>query len=191
MGKLCFLLTFSCCCSPFTLNPRTGLPLTMCNPPGIIAASSDLPESINIELEKAVNYWNAALKHNLLFYAGRVPYSHLEPEAGGFVIVDDDETEFESKHILARFTGRISNTGCFSQSKIVTNPVLVNEKKIQCVLRHELGHLLGLDHNPIMGQLMSYKMTKDMSCEASEREIVALQNIYMPQKPITMGISLN
>jgi len=180
--------------SPFLKNKRTGLPLYQCQLPQLVVVTSDVPFEDLLMIKNSIDYWNTELgrvpvskisSSPPLIYAGVTNFKSRDtPKNINYIVVRVlPESEAEAPISLGNMERFVNYTkGCIKGAIIsyFRNRLKDNPNKMNWVMRHEIGHSIGLSHSSFKGDLM-YESTftsPSFIPRATKRQIRALKNIY-------------
>lgn len=148
---LCFaaMMLLVATCPAHAFSPRfgeakmTGLPVRECHMPVKVQVDKGIPLKYQVMVSGAVEYWNLAMKRRVFIYAGVGDYRYLSEK----VLTVFADPKYDRKDAWA-ITLRVPDawTGCLGYSSIAltTAHAAMPDVVVHTVLRHELGHALGL-----------------------------------------------
>lgn len=127
-----------------------------CSPPAMVVFAEDIPPDIQVAVREGMEYWNRMTNKRLFIDGGMTDWTYTARELMAMVpimIKYDSTIEKAGACAVTKFRKfkcmhnvRVSfNVDCMSE--------LSDEKKLT-VARHELGHVLGLDHNRFANSVM-------------------------------------
>jgi len=182
------LLACQLACSGQTVNvPTFVLPnntsAKQCELPRFIVASRDMgPEAANL-LCKAGDYWNQALGKRVFMCLGMQSNEIIEMIQT--VVIQThwaDQAEFSSGHVAANYAGYVDmRNGCLLHAVIRVGDSYIGDwEVVETLLRHELGHALGLTDSITFGRLMLGGLDDQQQHpqDAAPEEIEALKELY-------------
>lgn len=169
MKPAVILLVFSAGCA--TTNPvvlrinQAGSPLLVCDYPIKVRVASDVPECDLPTIRAAFEYWNQELGVKFFSRDIRVvpPIEVSEDADIDFVMVsaEDNPQAIKEKSTKPHQMARVVNVndakeGCARGAFIEYFPYVVNRNYnyVRFMMRHEIGHVLGLYHSERKGNLM-------------------------------------
>lgn len=137
---------------------KNGAHLKQCSVPILFGFSKRTPEKIKSNALDAISYWNKEYGGELFFNMGDFDTkANVSGEYGAIVIIDTvPEEEYEKYFNKDKAIGRVlyskypSKDGCVRVHLVVKAKLLndeFTETGVEGVIRHELGHVLGLGHN--------------------------------------------
>lgn len=159
-----------------------------CSPPILFGVAFNTHKVFRKPIRDAFQYWNTVTGKDLFFDLGVVPWEINDPLTNGFIPVDvmSIDDPWLSQHLKVRSCGALlrsppNRTGCVGLAKIVAVAECVDSlEKLNTILRHEIGHLLGLKDTPDFTKLMSVRVENTLQhpVDASKEEIDAVIKLY-------------
>lgn len=137
-----------------------------CNVPILYSLNENMSLEAKEYAVNAFNYWNDVFGGSLFVYAGELSYQVGSPEASAFIMVEvrekfnyyDNNDDLQRAEDVAAITSfKYNEDGCmFATGIIVFEDSLKKwgSKKIETVIRHEIGHTLGFHHSEVLEDLM-------------------------------------
>lgn len=180
-----FLLV-SCSHSTFLQHPTTNLPLYQCSLPQIVVVAEDIPE-VDVQVIKvSVDYWNEEMGQQVLLFGGRGGFASGDfTFPPNFIVVESSDVFF-SPNGKGEMESRINHKGCMVGNIVRYDAKKVNrdDYSLHRIMRHELGHTLGLNHSLFRGDVMYSHQDRVIFLRRVRPELIeALKNIYgMRQK---------
>jgi predicted Zn-dependent protease len=183
------LLFTSCIHNPYMMNKTTGLPLIQCSLPQMVIVASDIPIEHHISIQSAIDYWNTTLGSRVLIFAGTAEeFTSKTEEHYPLIFIsqwpdkrseEPDDRGIEIPYTNEQDTCLIGNRISYFLKRIF------GAAQLETIIRHELGHALGLAHNPNKETLMYHEIEDNINetLDIEQREVCALKNIYnLPKK---------
>jgi len=151
-----------------------------CDMPLLTAVSMGASPEQRAATLAAFDYWNDATGKTLFVDIGADHGLEMsDATAGKFLTVRFEEFEGTAN---ARAYYRTALNGCLVNVRIVVNPSGLDDTKLlETVLRHEIGHALGLrDQRIDNSRLMYYSIdrTRQHPIDATDVEIEQVQRLY-------------
>lgn len=165
---------------PYFVHPKTGAFARQCDLPQFVGASPSVPPRLRPMVRDSFLYWNEAVGKRFFVYTDDVDWEFDDKKYGGVIVVSVDPSYKRSS--AANTNIRWLGNGCMKDSFITVNPKSVDmtTDAFQTLMRHEVGHLLGLRHRDLFTELMS--PTTDTTFwkpqNASEEEIRLVRELY-------------
>jgi len=161
-----------------------GQPIKQCMPT-LVGISDDTPGKFHAPIVNAISYWEEATGVDGIFvYAGVVPFTIDSNYINGIVgigVVSELKSSKPNTHPCGRTYIAWDSHNCIVKAKIRLNlECSGNMDEFQTVIRHEIGHVLGLDDSVDFTALMSHALEPTMQhpVDANEEEIRAVKALY-------------
>lgn len=125
--------------------------------------------SLGSDVEKAVEYWAPYLKWGNL-------YQPLDRPFGPIVIIESMPLQMERPHgvTVLKWVGQ-----CQIRMAEIKIPMPLQAGRVrECVVRHELGHALGLDHDDDEDSVMHPERGWRFKCDITKYDQALLQTAY-------------
>jgi len=153
------------------------------------AISAETPVEFHDVIVNGVEYWNEILDpQNMLVFAGPVEWSVDSPYLGGFLAIGVVPTlertywhRSNNKQPCGRTYMKYSKDNCIARAKIKLNLECAEDMdEFETIVRHEIGHILGLSDNVDFTSLMSHNIERTMQhpVDANDEEIKAVRALY-------------
>lgn len=168
------------CAGPSALNWQHAGPFTLhaCEE-GIFLSAAGLDPMQYAALENAASYWNDALRRPQFLVT---PVAFDPPTDQTFLVRADDMGRTQCGFTKWNFYG----TGCVTRVTIrISEPCTSRyaDFVVESVFRHELGHVLGLDHNETPMGLM------DASLGAFDSDVRSLTDVELEELRDFYGVT--
>jgi len=140
----------------------------------------DLSPEQRTQVHDAFSYWNTTIQQRLWIDGGPVA-DDVEP-AEGYTVVQFAEPPGKSDGACGVTFFTYFPLSCISKAVIyITARCKLSGARLQSVLRHEIGHAMGIDHSDDPGQLMYPAMGHypDPGVIYGE-ELDAVRGVYAP-----------
>jgi len=150
-----------------------------CTVPILYSISYEVPFEYHSLIIDSFEHWNDFSGYNLFYYGGVSNYLPENPLTNGVVIIGIDNFDGNSLAITNLKYGK----GCINVVKVNIDEKFLNRNDLeilQTVVRHEAGHVLGLNHSNVFTDLMWKYVGNDRQhpVDVSDREIEILKKIY-------------
>jgi hypothetical protein len=170
------------------LKTKKGMALRRCDPVVLFLFSSNLPEKHIEATRDSFRYWNEALEKDFFFDIGIINedpshFSRSTAEGVDYLVVGTAKVERFRKETTYAIASYISEkSGCMTNSMILFNEEYldIDMDKFKSIMRHEIGHILGLAHTEEEERLMLHYIPNEgpHPMEASKEEILYLRKLY-------------
>lgn len=170
------------------LRTDTNKPARQCHLPVLVGISQGTPDELIVSINSAVDYWNDVIP-GLFFNYGELPLTANERDAFTIIQIVPSESlwsEFwgtcgETKVIMNNYTGCIKYTDIQIADKCTDPPEM-----FESVVRHELGHVLGLNESIDDRSIMSpgYSARTKHPARANEEQIQTLRGFYVKDEEV-------
>lgn len=144
-------------------------------------------------IDSAFEAWESLPDVNVQFAPrGVVAAATTGTKNDGRVIVSLADELFKDQGALAMTTYTFDDSGHFIDADIQIDPwLLQGDFNIDTALRHEVGHVLGLDHSAVLSAVMfPYVTTRDVATAFDSDDRIAIANTYPHADPTLTGATL-
>lgn len=179
------VLTFAACERDFYIKTSDDKPIKQCIIPIGFAIAEDTPDELKQHLRDGVMYWNEALGSKMLVDFGSTGFTLESPYTDGFLMVgvvsNLKQKDLSGIHACGRTTMSYMADGCITKSKVrIDLSCIEDEDKLITIVRHEIGHVLGLSDTSDFTALMSGRLERTMQhpVDATGEEISAVKKLY-------------
>jgi hypothetical protein len=157
-------------------------PLRQCFFPIPYVLSPDIPEKIRPVAQDGFEYWNKVVGWELFFNMGIAAFPREAVLESGLLLVTPIEGPGLNPFTSLQWDEKLG--GCIDSVEVVV-PVSwfdYNEQALKTMFRHEVGHALGLAHNPFEGTLMFPRIKLYVTSPAPARSetINEVRKLYPP-----------
>lgn len=142
-------------------------------------------------IDRAFQAWASVPEANVRFAARGVVAAAAKQTEGHVVISLTDEL-FKNQGALAMTTYTFDGNGHFTDADIQIDPwLLKGDFNVDTALRHEVGHVLGLDHSAVLSAVMyPFVTTGDVPVAFDSDDRIAISNTYPRFDPTLSGATL-
>lgn len=187
-----FVLTVvfvGCGHNPYFVS-ESGVRAKQCSFPVFFAIDPSVPDEYKQVIIQGFQYWNGIVRDNAYFYIGEFDQFVVEESwkvVPDIVAVSAPEEYAERGCAISLFCHNV-DSGCIFEARVVINKSCVrrhNLKWVETLIRHEAGHLLGLNHNKKEDSLLNPQInaSPDHPLFASEQEIKWIKDLYKKNEP--------
>jgi len=142
-------------------------------------------------VDRAFDAWAAVPDANVHF-ASRGVVTAAAKATQGQVLVSLTDDLFKDQGALAMTTYTFDNSGHFTDADIQIDPWLLQGNfNVDTALRHEVGHVLGLDHSAVLSAVMyPYVTTSDVPVTFDSDDRIAIATTYPKSDSSLNGATL-
>lgn len=137
-------------------------------------------------ISDGIEYWNDIAGKRVFMFVGVLDFETPEEGLPGIVVIDssDEYTRTSCAHTTLRWD---QETGCMTKVIVHLNQACLNRHEpnyIETLVRHELGHVMGLRHNLDKGGLMYPKLQDKAThpVNISNQEMQSFMELYGEKK---------
>jgi hypothetical protein len=143
------------------------------------------------EIDQAFQAWQAVAETDIRFQRGSI-VTNGKSVNDGHVVVSMADSLFADQGAFALTTYTFDDTGRFTDVDIQVDPTLFQGNFNQeMALQHEVGHLLGFDHSPVLSSVMfPHVLRGDSELVFDSDDRLAIANMYPKSDPDLTGATL-
>jgi len=151
----------------------------------------DIKPDLEPLIDRAFNAWVAVPETNIRFEPRGVTSNAVKANDGHIAVSLADEL-FSGQGALAMTTYTFDENGHFTDADIQIDPWLFKGNfNVETALRHEVGHVLGLDHSAVLSAVMyPYVTSGDIPVSFASDDRIAIANAYPKTDPMMSGATL-
>jgi Matrixin len=167
--------------------PPTAFPLRFEIDNKLTSLDSRLPAMI----ADAFKAWQSIPEANVRFES-RGMTNDMGKVNDGRVVVSRADDLFRGQGALAMTTYTFDQSGRFLDADIQIDPALITgDTNIEMALRHEVGHVLGLDHSAVLSAVMFPYVSTDQNATGFDSDDrIAISAAYPKGDPTLVGATL-
>jgi len=196
IGVLFTTIVFSCSWIPRHYVNRNDKVVRVCEFPIYYVLKNVSDENIK-SVTNGADYWNGILGKSKFVYKGKYTKTKVSSFVRFLVIEqfdklpnrDEDDDEDEDESICGLAYANSSSSGCVEKPNIdLKSKCMKNSLEAETLVRHELGHIIGLDDsdNPmhlmyfeVLFERESFMITpENLPVNATESEIDKVRELY-------------
>ena len=151
----------------------------------------ELKPAFGTMIDQAFNAWASVPDANVQFTSRGIVAAAARPNDGKVVVSLADEL-FNGQGMLAMTTYTFDDSGHFIDADIQVDPwLLKGDFNVDTALRHEVGHVLGLDHSAVLSAVMfPYVTPGDIPTAFDSDDRIAIATTYPRVDPTLSGATL-
>jgi len=168
------------CTGPAYLRTKTGKIKHLCNAPIFYAYDNTVDPSHMRAIEDGMDYWNVVLGTRMFLYGG----TDISAKNSSRDLLIFSEVKDLKGHCGIAFIHSKGASGCTSSMNIVLDKDCMDPLRAETLVRHEVGHILGLantdnpEHLMMINVLEHFKIGATEPIEADDSEIEAIKELY-------------
>lgn len=142
-------------------------------------------------IDKAFEAWSSVPDTHVQF-ASKGVVTASSTNSAGLVVVSLADELFKNQGALAMTTYTFDATGHFTDADIQIDPwLLQGDFNVDTALRHEVGHVLGLDHSAVLSAVMfPFVSTGEVPVAFDSDDRIAIATAYPRVDPTLLGAVL-
>lgn len=142
-------------------------------------------------IDRAFETWAAVPDANISFAPRGVSATAAKRNDGRINVSMADEL-FRGQGALALTTYTFDENGRFTDADIQIDPTLLQgDYNVDTALRHEVGHVLGLDHSAVLSAVMyPFVTSSDVASTFDSDDRIAIAQTYPKHDPTLIGATL-
>lgn len=163
-----------------------GKVVRLCSLPELVVTDTSIPDQYYPAIVSGFEYWNMVIGKRVFFNADRLELDTEKQESFGFIavgILTNQETPTGGHERAATFQ-KYDGNGCVRAANILVNPKSFDGdlERFETTIRHEFGHVLGLQHSADFTDLMykapSSERTMQHPRDATNEEVKVVRGVY-------------